>query len=232
VGRGTLVAALAAAFDRMERLVTLIGTGGAGKTHLASFYAHSTLGRRCQDVRFCHLSRATKAPDIIAIVKSTLGLPGWATESTSEVATRLGIALGERGPLLLVLDNFEHLTGYATDTVGRWLELSTEVSFLVTSRQRLHLISECVIEVGPLAEDAAIELLARRARAIDGCFRIEEHDRHSVVAIVRRLDALPLAIEIAAPGAACQGRGLEKMAGERVFSVKHTANAALRGGRP
>ncbi len=199
IGREQLLASVAAAFDRGQRLVTLTGTGGAGKTHLASAFAHASLGGRCQEVWLCDLSAATDKADIVAIVKTTLGLPSSASATTNGGATWLGVALGERGPLLLVLDNFEHLTEHAAETVGRWLELAPRVTFLVTTRRRLHLPNEHVIEVGPLAEDAAIELFLQRAQAIDGGFRLDERSRAAVVTIVRRLDALPLAIEMAAP---------------------------------
>lgn len=197
IGREDLIDALDAAVDGHERLVTLVGAGGAGKTHLAAAFAQRSLGAR--EVWLCDLAGARDVADLVAVVHRTLGLPTGSAASTESCAERIGVALAERAPLLLVLDNLEHLVAHAAETVGRWLRHARDVTILATSRERLRLPGEHVLEVGPLTEDEAIELLLRRARAGDATLRFAESDSDALRAIVRRLDRLPLALEMAAP---------------------------------
>lgn len=199
VGREDLLAALTGAFDRGERLVTLVGAGGAGKTHLAQEWARAAEALELREAWFCDLSGATGDADVVHIVRQALGLPNGLTASLSELVERVGSAIAERGRILVVLDNFEHLVHVAASTLGRWLQRAWDATFLVTSRQRLHLPEEHVIEVGPLADDYAIQLFIDRARAIDATFHVEAGHREHVRRIVRKLDALPLAIKMVAP---------------------------------
>ena len=99
--------------------------------------------------------------------------------------------------LLLLLDNFEHLTG-AAPFVSDLVERSDRLVVLGTSRSPLHLSHERVVVVDPLDEDAAVELFVERARTADSRFRLDPADEPVLRELCGRLDGLPLAIEIAA----------------------------------
>src|SRR6185295_11545650 len=111
----------------------------------------------------------------------------------------LGHAIAGRGRCLVILDNFEQVVGHAAATVGRWLDTARDAAFVVTSRERLHLAGEEVVPVEPLPLDTgAIELFAARARERLPGFVVDDANRQAVTEVVRLLDGLPLAIELAA----------------------------------
>src|SRR5206468_2372073 len=104
-----------------------------------------------------------------------------------------------RGRCLIILDNFEQVVQHAPETLGRWLDRAPDAAFVVTSRERLHLPGEDIFPVEPLPlEKDAIELFAARARAQRPDFALGEANRAAVLEVVRLLDGLPLAIELAA----------------------------------
>ncbi|MFT3772591.1 MAG: hypothetical protein QM820_44945 [Minicystis sp.] len=120
---------------------------------------------------------------------------------------QIGAALAARGPLLLVLDNFESVITHASATVGQWLRQAPEARFLVTSRERLHLAGEIVFDLGPLSMpdgdgDAgaceAVQLFVERARAVQRSYTLTDEEAPRVVELVRALDGNALAIELAA----------------------------------
>ncbi len=118
------------------------------------------------------------------------------------------MAIERRGQLLLVLDNMEQLAEHAQATLGRWIDAAPRARFLVTSRERLRLDAEAVLELTPLGlpddrdpdrSQEALELLIDRIKSFDRRFEANSRaERDSLEEIVRRLDGLPLAIELAA----------------------------------
>ncbi|HCP45115.1 MAG TPA: hypothetical protein DIU15_03685, partial [Deltaproteobacteria bacterium] len=110
----------------------------------------------------------------------------------------LGQALGSRGPLLLLLDNFEHVAEHGAATISRWLSLAAEVRFLVTSRDRLKLRGEVCLQLEPLGTDEAEALFAITARRVRGTYTPSADDQAAIRELVIRLDGIPLAIELAA----------------------------------
>jgi predicted ATPase len=107
-------------------------------------------------------------------------------------------AIADRGRVLVVLDNFEQVIQHAPATVGRWLH-ARDASFMVTSRERLHLSGEVVQLVEPLPLDgSAIDLFVARARAVRHDFAPDAAQRSVIADVVKLLDGLPLAIELAA----------------------------------
>jgi predicted ATPase/class 3 adenylate cyclase/Tfp pilus assembly protein PilF len=195
VGRGAELSALARRFDSGTRLLTLLGPAGAGKTRLVVRYALAWLGDWPGGVYFCDLSEARSLDAIHFVVARALDC----RLGAGEPAAQLGHAIAGRGRCLVVLDNFEQVVEHAAATLGCWLDAAGEAAFAVTSRARLALPGEEVYPVEPLPLDKeAIELFAIRARSQQGDFVLDAANRSAVAEVVRLLDGLPLAIELAA----------------------------------
>lgn len=195
VGRADDLRAIARRFDGSSRLLTLLGPGGTGKTRLVIRYARAWLGDWSGGVWFCDLSEARSLDGIFFAVARALDV----RLGADDPASQLGHAISGRGRCLVVLDNFEQVVEHAAATLGRWLDMAAEAAFAVTSRERLHLRGEEVYPLEPLPlESDAIELFALRARAQRPDFRLDDTCRTAVAEVVRLLDGLPLAIELAA----------------------------------
>src|SRR5690606_25261719 len=119
----------------------------------------------------------------------------------------LGDALAARGPVLVLLDNFEHLVETAAACLVSWLAAAPDAHFLVTSRELLRVSPEIRFELGPLSlpeDDADVErseaaqLFVDRVRASDPRFTVDAGNATTIATLVRRLEGIPLAIELAA----------------------------------
>ncbi|HEY6512158.1 MAG TPA: tetratricopeptide repeat protein [Burkholderiaceae bacterium] len=195
VGRAAELRALARRLGAGTRLLTVLGPGGTGKTRLVRRYGLAWLGDWPGGVYFCDLSDAHSIDGIHGAVAIALGIP----LGRAEAGRQLGHAIAGRGRCLVILDNFEQVVEHAPASLGRWLDRAVEASFVVTSRARLHLPGEQVmtLEPLPLAGDA-VELFVQRARAQQADFVLGDHNRAAIAEVVRLLDGLPLAIELAA----------------------------------
>ena len=177
------------------RLLTLHGPAGTGKTRLAQRYGWNALTRWPGGVWFCDLRDAKSAEGIGVAVATSMGVPLTGVDPIAQ----LGHAMDSQGQTLIILDNFEQVVGHAEGTLARWLRRSPGPSFLVTSQERLQLPDETVLELGPLdPATSGVELFELRARRHRAGFLVDESNRADVEDIVRRLDGLPLAIELAA----------------------------------
>lgn len=186
------------------KLLTLSGPGGVGKTRLAV-----EVGRRAQrhfedGVVFVPLAPVRDAASVVAALKLALGVAeGGLLEAGPSPLELLQDALHGRN-LLLILDNFEHVMEAASD-LAVLMETTAGVTFLVTSRAPLRLYGERELSVPPLSlpsaghpRSAAVELLLERIRAVQPGFAPDQGKLATLGDIVRRLDGLPLAIELAA----------------------------------
>ncbi|MCW5659217.1 MAG: tetratricopeptide repeat protein [Burkholderiaceae bacterium] len=195
VGRASELRMVAQRLDAGARLLTVLGPGGTGKTRLVRRYGLTWLGDWPGGVYFCDLSDAHSIDDIHSAVAVALGIP----LGRAEPGLQLGHAIAGRGRCLLILDNFEQVVEHAVASLGRWLGRATEAAFIVTSRARLQLPGEAVVALDPLPVGSdAIELFVQRARAQQADFMLGEGNRAAVAEVVRLLDGLPLAIELAA----------------------------------
>ncbi|HVV08162.1 LuxR C-terminal-related transcriptional regulator [Amycolatopsis sp.] len=187
-----------------SRLLTLTGFGGVGKTRLA-LRAADDLQRAFSDGAWLVELATLTDPALLAdIMTKSLGLRTRGKDSATEAL--VGHLAGRE--LLLVLDNCEHLLDACALLVGTLLRACPRLRVLATSREPLRCQGETVLPVAPLtvpAEGAggpagydAISLFTERARAADPRFEVTEANRDDVAAICRRLDGIPLALELAA----------------------------------
>ena len=195
IGRSTELQALAQRLNGGARLVTVLGVGGTGKTRMVRRYALSWLGEWPGGVAFCDLSEARSLEGICFAVAMALEVP----LGKDDPVLQLGHAIAARGRCLVILDNFEQVAALAPATLGNWLDRAAQASFVVTSRERLHLAGEELFAVEPLAlHTDAVALFEARARSQRAAFRLDEANRAPVAEVVKLLDGLPLAIELAA----------------------------------
>ncbi len=177
--------------DEDVRLVVLAGAGGSGKTRLANEVARRAAEKFADGVTFVSLATVRDADVVPAVVAGAVGVP-----AVTDPLEALGVHLRNR-ELLLVLDNFEQLRA-AGPTLVALLAKAPRVKILATSRVVLHVSGEHVYPVDPLPPDAAADLFVERARTAEPRLRTGAFDAATVDALCRRLDRLPLAIELAA----------------------------------
>ncbi|WP_433177483.1 ATP-binding protein [Actinoallomurus sp. CA-150999] len=195
---------------REGRLVTLVGPGGVGKTRLATVFADGIADRVDGGVWLVELAPLAAAGDVARAVLAALG--------PREVGMPDASA-GSRGPMrrlievlahseaLLVLDNCEHVVEAAADLVDELLARCPRLRVLATSREPLGVAGERLCPVSPLplpepgvpaADNPAVRLFADRATAVRPDFVLTEDAAVEAAEVCRRLDGLPLAIELAA----------------------------------
>jgi predicted ATPase/class 3 adenylate cyclase len=183
-----------------SRLVTLTGAGGAGKTRLALQVAADRVELHPDGVWLVDLAGLTDPELIVQAVASALHVPERSGQPALEVLTKY-VATRD---LLLVLDNCEHLIAAAAELVEALLRASPKIRIVATSREPLNVPGETSWRVPSLTlpeegEDSeAVALFVERATAADPTFALTDDRARVLATIVRRLDGLPLAIELAA----------------------------------
>ena len=195
VGRDDELEAVANALDTGEGVVTLLGPGGIGKTTLALAAARRWVGAdAARRAWLVELAEVSDEAEVERAVAEVLGV----TEGPRGSLLDTILASLRSHPALLVLDNGEHVLGAAARVARAVAEHVPGARVLATSRERLGVPGEQPVPVAPLAATgAATTLFAERARAASGAFDLDR-ERPVVEQICRRLDGLPLAIELAA----------------------------------
>jgi non-specific serine/threonine protein kinase len=189
-----------------KRLVTLTGPGGVGKTRLALAAAGVVRVRYAEGVCFVGLASISDPRLVASTIAEALGVAEAGGVSALERVKRY---LYDRH-VLLILDNFEQVLGAAIE-IGEMLEVCPMLQVLVTSRAPLRLLAEQELAVPPMALPAAgggavsmlqecesVQLFVERARAVKADFALTADNASAVADICRRLDGLPLAIELSA----------------------------------
>jgi predicted ATPase len=209
-GRGEDLDTLAHLAKSGERLITLTGPGGVGKTRLARKWSERDWDERGQ---FCDLAAARTLGEVCSTVARSLGIGGPQPKDTTQV-DRIGRALAARGRTLIILDNCEQAVEPIARAVTAWHALARETVFVLTSREPLHVPAERVHPVPPLslpepgadpASADAVRMFFDRVARVRPGWELGPEDARIASEIVRRLDGLPLAIELAAARAAVLG---------------------------
>ena len=197
-----------------HRVVTLLGTGGVGKTRLALTAGAQLRERHPDGVWFVELAIVPDAGLVAQAVASALGLHEDASHPPREL---LAAALARRRALL-ILDNCEHVVEACAELVEALLRASPQLGVLATSRERLNIPGESTFRVPSLAlpdehereperlaRSEAVRLFVERARLVAPAFALTADNAAAVAEVCRRLDGLPLAIELAAARARLLG---------------------------
>lgn len=188
------------------RLVTVTGSGGVGKTRVAVAAAERYAEQKLNDVAFVDLSPLLDGSFIAGTAAAVFGARGGDSSDAGALIQYL-----RNRTLLLILDNCEHLIDSAADLATTILQACSGVSILATSRERLDLPGEALFRLPSLAfpndETAtaagvdsygAIKLFVERAKAVDSRFGVTDGNVNVIADICRRLEGIPLAIELAA----------------------------------
>lgn len=211
VGREAEIAEISALLSS-QRVVTITGAGGVGKTRVALQAASRQ--KRADGVWFVDLGSVRDPARVVAKILSVVPVPSLGGDESPEA---LADFFHDRS-MLLVLDNCEHVMEAASDVVVALVRGAPEVDVLVTSRHRFRISSESVYRLSPLPypdartlpaaearQFAAIELFVSRAATADRSFVFTDAEVDAVVEICRQVEGIPLAVELAAARLATLG---------------------------
>src|SRR6185436_7572454 len=177
-----------------QRMVTLTGVGGSGKTRLAAELALRIDWQRADSVAWVEFAPCVDPLRVPSEVAAALAMRAGSDGTTMDAVAD---ALRERD-FLLVLDDCEHLIAACAEVARSLLLRCPRLHILATSREPLGVAGERVWPVPPIAPEEAAQLFAERAAAVDPAFVLSGENAASVEEICRRLDGIPLAIELAA----------------------------------
>ena len=198
-----------------NRLVTILGSGGNGKTRMAIRLAQALEPEYPDGAWLCELAPLADPALVGDAIAQAMGLT--VTQSADQLEA-VREHLRERSALL-VLDNCEHLVEASADVAALLLAACPGLRVLTTSRAPLNVVGESVWRLDPLPKEMAIRLFVQRAEAAAPGFRLDKANADAVATVCRRLDCIPLAIELVAPRL-------------RVMSIGELAEAALDRGGP
>ncbi|MCY1020252.1 ATP-binding protein [Pyxidicoccus sp. MSG2] len=213
VGRGEELATLKRWLEEGVRLVTVLGPGGMGKTRLATHFGALELESGAWEggVWLCELAEVQSADALCHAVGQALGVALRRDGDPTGPVERLGRVLDDCGDVLVILDNLEQAVRYVPATLGRWMAMAPRARFVTTSRESLRLPGERLLDLTPLAvpdegasrleeisRSDAVRLFVQRAREARSDFELTAEEAPRVADIVRQLDGIALALELAA----------------------------------
>ncbi len=202
-----------------NRMLTLVGAGGTGKTRLALQAAADLIDGFKDGVWLVELASLSQ-PELVA--QAAAEALGVREEAGRPIVKTLSEWLHDKN-LLLLLDNCEHMVPAVVSLADRLLRDCPDVRLLATSRAALRVNGEAITRVGAMAESDAVVLFADRSSAVQPAFRLTEDNSVLVVQICRRVEGIPLAIELAA------GRA-RMMAPAEILARLQDSFALLAGG--
>jgi predicted ATPase len=176
-----------------HRIVTVAGPGGVGKTRLACALAARSSEKYLDGIFFVDLSSAYDPDAILTMLADALEVP----LAPSDAASHLSATIGRRN-MLLIFDNCEQLTAGVAGLIRTLWAACPDVSFLCTSRHPIEIAGETIFRLSPLGDDGAEALFKNRARSADARFASEALGDESIRELCKKLDNLPLAIELVA----------------------------------
>ncbi|MFJ4123597.1 ATP-binding protein [[Kitasatospora] papulosa] len=220
VGRDAELAALESLLGE-SRLVTVVGVAGVGKSRVTARAAALMEKRYCDGVWIAELSDVHDPGLLVHALVDALGLTDHTSRSPRAV---LAEHCAERR-LLLVIDGFEQLAGPCAALVRELLRRAPGLRVLAAGRRPLRVDGEVAFPLMPMTDDDALELFVRRASAVRPGFRPSDGERETARELCRRLDGIPLALELAA------GR-LRALTTEQVLHRLDDRFRLLTGGSP
>lgn len=179
---------------RTARLVTVCGIGGVGKSRLARQVILDVLPSREGLVKSIELAPLPAGADVSPTIAAALGVR---QEPGAELLDSIEAALRAE-PILLLLDNCEHVAQSVSALVESLLRLCPELLVVATSRVPLRIRGEATLRLSPMPDDDALGLLAERVAQARGGRTLDEHEGMVAMQLARRLDGLPLALELVA----------------------------------
>lgn len=183
-----------AALVKSHRLVTLTGAGGVGKTQTALHVAHRAHDDFAGNIYFVALAPVDEPPFVTRAIASAVGVQ----EVPNRPLIETLVAFLKNKTALLILDNCEHVIDQAASTTRALLTSSPSIRILATSREPLMAAGERRYRLPSLDTTDATTLFVDRAQAVDGRFTLNGENTTTVAEICRRLDGIPLALELAA----------------------------------
>ena len=223
IGRADELASIGDLLDGEGRLISIVGPGGMGKSRLGIELLQAA-GRHEGAVHIQVVEGASQAATLEALAnKIHTRLEQESEESTAGI--QLGNALAQRGPILLVLDDLDGERDILLQAIGTWLERTSELKIVLTTRTRTQLPAEQVVQLGPLQTHDGVALFLERARLLRPDFMPDEDEAQAIETLVESLDGMPLAIELAAAR-------IRLMAPEQILTRLSGSIAFLRGKRP
>ncbi len=202
VGRDRDVAEVAELLET-ARLVTLTGPGGCGKTRLAVEAAFASLPVRPDGIWFVDLAPVSDRELVLSVAANAMGVQ----ESRAASADAALIEFLSQGRPLVILDNCEHLISTCAELAEQWLSACSGLTILVTAREPVGVVGEVIRRVGGLQVPSdtdtgrsfeAVQLFIERARSHEPGFECGDEELAQIAYLTKRLDGIPLAIEMAA----------------------------------
>ncbi|MDB5607048.1 MAG: hypothetical protein JWP25_3948 [Bradyrhizobium sp.] len=238
VGRGNVVREIQGWLETEQRLITILGAGGIGKTTVALAVGHGALAGFSGAAFFVDLSAVSDKEHVVGAVASAVGL---ASQFVDPRQALLGFLRHRRG--LIILDSCEHLIEKAAEIADYIFQNAPDIYILATSREALHVPGERVLRLCPLdcppeqpgltASEVlaypAARLFAERVSARGGNFSVSDDEAPMIAEICHKLDGIALAIELAAGRAAVFGvRNTVAKLGSRLDLLKFGRRTANR----